>query len=77
MVELYANGQVNQYASTLVAMRGRYKLSGRDKRLLRSSTRVLAPRDLASGPAPDLPPGSPGGLGASTPFLSSSNLLQS
>jgi len=45
MVELYANGQVNQYASTLVAMRGRYKLSGRDKRLLRSSTRVLAPRE--------------------------------
>ena len=45
MVELYANGQVNQYSSTLVAMRGRYKLSGRDKRLLRSSTRVLAPRE--------------------------------
>lgn len=45
MVELYANGQVNQYASTLTSMRGRYKLSTRDVRLLRSGTRTLAPRE--------------------------------
>ena len=39
-VELYADGTVNQYTSTLTSMRGRYKLSTRDVRLLRSSTRA-------------------------------------
>ena len=44
-VELYANGTVNQYTSTLSSLRANYKLSTRDVRLLRSSTRVLAPRE--------------------------------
>ena len=44
-VELYADGTVTQYTSTLTSMRGRYELSTRDVRLLRSATRVLAPRD--------------------------------
>mmetsp|Transcript_11990 Transcript_11990/g.28199 ORF Transcript_11990/g.28199 Transcript_11990/m.28199 type:complete len:484 (-) Transcript_11990:102-1553(-) len=44
-VELYADGTVNQYTSTLTSLRANYKLSTRDVRLLRSSTRVLAPRE--------------------------------
>ena len=44
-VELYADGNVNQYTSTLSSLRANYKLSTRDVRLLRSSTRVLAPRE--------------------------------
>ena len=44
-VELYADGTVNQYTSTLSSLRANYKLSTRDVRLLRSSTRVLAPRE--------------------------------
>ena len=44
-VELYADRTVNQYTSTLSSLRANYKLSTRDVRLLRSSTRVLAPRE--------------------------------
>ena len=44
-VELYNDGTINQYTTTLTSMKRRYKLSTRDVRLLRSATRAIQPRE--------------------------------
>ena len=54
IVELYADGTINQYTGTLTSMRGMYKLSTRDVRLLRSSTRAHA-RSKGGSPRRALP----------------------